>query len=69
MMRGLVSATYEPTAEVAGRSDPWAIPPGANRDGTRGRLPTAIVGPSYGPAGEPANAARHRTGNSGRTTR
>ena len=43
MMRGLVSAMYPPTTVVGVRRLPWATPPGASRDGTRGREPTDIA--------------------------
>ncbi len=46
MIRGLVNATYAPITVVGVRRLPWATPPGANRDGTRGRLPTAMTGSS-----------------------
>lgn len=37
------------------RRDPWETPPGANREGTRGRLPTAMVRSSYGPGAAATN--------------
>jgi hypothetical protein len=55
MMRGFVNAMYDPTVDVAARRGPWATPPGANREGTSGRLPTAMVPTSYGHAHEAAN--------------
>jgi len=57
MIRGLVSATYAPSTLVGVRRLPCARPPGANRDGTMGRLPTAMISSSYGCGTDTANAS------------
>ena len=40
--RNLARAMYPPTFVVGVREEPCTTPPGANREGTRGRAPTAI---------------------------
>lgn len=54
MIRGLVSAMYPATRVVGALRTPCATPPGASREGTKGRAPTAMQ-PSYGGAEKATN--------------
>jgi len=59
-MRGLVSAMNAPARLVGARRLPWATPPGASREGTRGRLPRLMVLLAYGQPAVAANAGSGR---------